>query len=963
MYEEYLNIFKEHAARYGKKVAVFFMVGIFYEMYDVYDPSTGKGLTTVSELVDLLGLKVSVKKGEGPGGLDGIVAGIPDYTLHKWAGKLTSEGWTVVVVEQVKGVNGKVVRREVRRILTPGSHVEVAGSGDHYITFVTLSQQSVTLVALDLTTGHLHTFDTSMAQSSDILQFMHVYPPKEVLWAYHGPHALSPYSESQVKQALGCPAHVAFHQRNPLNSGAWTNPAFREEYLQQKCSLKSLLPTHVALYVKAGSNTETALLSLLNALEEFWPSMSLGALLVFPWIPGSMMRLGENALMQLHMPDVLDLLDTPATAMGRRGMRERLLKPSANPSNIMANLDAVEVWTLKDSTVRDETMKRMRTISDLDRLYRKLQQGSFNATDILGLDISLKALTWLGASESHISHVRSKTFAMFDLDKALAASEDTSLFLQGLVADLDTLEAKIQEVHQKIQGWIGQRAASISISPDSLRTEFREKTLIIRGPRAIIQNLKNSGKLPPNTTAVVNKSNSYLESHEIDALHGTLCRLRSDLRSKSLVFQIEKGTLLANEILVEWMQLTEWIMYADSNLALARSALRLGYTKPQILDGDEGFLSVEGLRHPILESQDRKITYVQHSVHLDSDMPGWLLYGLNASGKSSLMRATGLALLLAQGGSFVPASKMCISPFESLHTRIVNTDNIWLGLSSFAVEMSEMREIFRDAGPKSLILGDELCSGTETTSATALVAAGLLGLLRRGAKFFFATHLHGLMKIPEITGAQGLRVWHLHVEYDPVSETLRYHRVLREGSGSSLYGLEVAKAMKLPADILEDAQIFRKRLAGEAVLSEATGSAWNSSVIRTICEMCGNSIVKSLEVHHVRERSDANSNGRLPDGSSVHARANLSTLCETCHDAVHAKASVLGPVIQTSEGSERSVSVKTESSKSKWSEEELATIKNVFVKFPSLSDKNLSNYLLNSSYNIKISPATLKKMR
>jgi DNA mismatch repair protein MutS len=960
MYEEYLTLFNEHAARYGKKVAVFFMVGIFYEMYDVYDPSTGKGRTTVSELVDYLGLKVSVKKGEGPGGLDGIVAGIPDYTLHKWAGRLTSEGWTVVVVEQVKSVAGKVIRREVQRILTPGSHVEVAGSGDHYITFVTLLGTSVTLVALDLTTGHLHVFDTTIEQSSDILQFMHVYPPKEVLWAYQGPNLVSPYTESQLKQALGCPS-VTFHQRKPLNSGAWLTPAFREEYLQQRCGLKILLPTHVALQLKQGSNSETALLSLLHALEELWPSLSLGALLVFPWIPGSMMRLGENALMQLHMPDVLELLDVPATAMGRRGVRERLLKPSADPREIEDNLNAVEVWTLKAAAERDETVKRMRTISDLDRLYRKIQQGAITATDIMGLDTSLKALRWLGASESDIVEVEVQTFKVFDYGKAITMCEDHTLFVKGLIPELDALEAQIQGVHQKIQEWIAQRVKGLSMSTDSLKPDYRDKSLVIKGPRAVIQSLKLSGTLPANATAIVNKSNSYLESPEIDAFYGSLCRLRSELRSKSQVAQVEKGSELTSLILAPWMQVTQWITYADVNLTLARSALRLGYTKPQILDGDEGFLWLDGLRHPILESQDRKIPYVQHSVHLDSQEPGWLLYGLNASGKSSLMRATGLAVLLAQGGSFVPASKMALSPFTSLHTRIVNTDNLWMGLSSFAVEMSELREIFREAGPKSLVLGDELCSGTETTSATALVAAGLLGLLRREAKFFFATHLHGLTKIPEVAKATGLRIWHLHVEYDPVSEKLIYHRVLREGSGSSLYGLEVAKAMKIPADILEDALLFRKRLTGEVVLSEATGSSWNSSVIRTACSLCGALVTKSLEVHHIRERSEADANGRLPDGSDVHARANLVTVCDACHDDLHKKEVSVGPVVQTSEGSERSVSVKTET-KSKWSEDELTTIKNTFIKFPSISDKTMSNYLLNSS-NIKISASSLKKMR
>jgi DNA mismatch repair protein MutS len=181
----------------------------------------------------------------------------------------------------------------------------------------------------------------------------------------------------------------------------------------------------------------------------------------------------------------------------------------------------------------------------------------------------------------------------------------------------------------------------------------------------------------------------------------------------------------------------------DVGLTLAKVAVELGYVKPTLIEGDEGSLQIKGLRHPLLELQDRKVQYVQHDISLgcsNDGNQGWLLYGLNASGKSSLMRATGLAVLLAQAGSFVPAQSMTLCPFSSLHTRIINTDNLWMGLSSFAVEMSEMRDIFQSAGPKSLVLGDELCSGTETTSATALVAAGLNGLLKRGARFLFASH-------------------------------------------------------------------------------------------------------------------------------------------------------------------------------------------------------------------------------
>jgi DNA mismatch repair protein MutS len=285
-----------------------------------------------------------------------------------------------------------------------------------------------------------------------------------------------------------------------------------------------------------------------------------------------------------------------------------------------------------------------------------------------------------------------------------------------------------------------------------------------------------------------------------------------------------------------------------------------------------------------------------------------------------------------------------------------------MGLSSFAVEMSEMRDIFRDAGSKSLVLGDELCSGTETTSATSLVAAGLTGLLRRQAKFLFATHLHGLSKIQEIITNTKLKIWHLHVEYDKIKDKLIYHRSLREGSGSSLYGLEVAKAMKIPSDILEDAIRFRKILAGEAELSESVGSSWNSCISKVKCSICGSTENSDLEVHHIKERHLANKDGILPDGSRVHNQSNLIVLCDHCHDKTHSGLIEIGPMIQTSDGIERSVTTVTSISKSKWSPEETQIIKESFIKFPKLSAANLSKYLLNQ-HTIHISSSTLQKMR
>jgi DNA mismatch repair protein MutS len=129
---------------------------------------------------------------------------------------------------------------------------------------------------------------------------------------------------------------------------------------------------------------------------------------------------------------------------------------------------------------------------------------------------------------------------------------------------------------------------------------------------------------------------------------------------------------------------------------------------------------------------------------------------------------------------------MMLRPFKKLATRILNQDNLWAGLSSFAVEMSELREILAVADDQTLVLGDELCAGTESISGTAIVAAGIQHLYKAGSRFVLATHLHDLMKLPKVTSLPCLKIWHLHVEYNPIKDLLIYHRTLREGPGSTI---------------------------------------------------------------------------------------------------------------------------------------------------------------------------------
>ena len=160
-----------------------------------------------------------------------------------------------------------------------------------------------------------------------------------------------------------------------------------------------------------------------------------------------------------------------------------------------------------------------------------------------------------------------------------------------------------------------------------------------------------------------------------------------------------------------------------------------------------------------------------------------LLFGTNASGKSSLMKGIGLNIILAQAGFYVACKEFRYNPYHYLFTRINNNDNIFKGESSFAVEMGELRNILKRSNDKSLVLGDELCSGTENISALSIFSSSVVKLNERKTNFVFATHLHDLCKIKEVTELEKVKMYHLKVIFDNETGELVYDRKLEEGNG------------------------------------------------------------------------------------------------------------------------------------------------------------------------------------
>jgi DNA mismatch repair protein MutS len=246
------------------------------------------------------------------------------------------------------------------------------------------------------------------------------------------------------------------------------------------------------------------------------------------------------------------------------------------------------------------------------------------------------------------------------------------------------------------------------------------------------------------------------------------------------------------------------------------------------------------------------------------------------------MKALGIAVLCAQTGIPVAASEFTISPYESIFTRILGNDNLWSALSSFAVEMTEFRAILKYANCKSLILGDELCSGTETRSATAIVSAGIQILVQRGAQFLFATHLHELSELEDIRNLDEVVFAHLGVKYDSMLKQITYNRTLEAGTGTALYGLEVCYGLDMDPEFLELANSCRKK----------TVSRYNSLVEVKSCSICGSN--NKLESHHIKHQASA-VGGFVDNGVRTHDASNLAVLCEHCHNEHHAgKLTIIG---------------------------------------------------------------------
>jgi DNA mismatch repair protein MutS len=340
--------------------------------------------------------------------------------------------------------------------------------------------------------------------------------------------------------------------------------------------------------------------------------------------------------------------------------------------------------------------------------------------------------------------------------------------------------------------------------------------------------------------------------------------------------------------------ITNFITYVDIVYTKAFIASKYNYCKPEIVyeDSDKSFVKVTDLRHCLIEKIQQTELYVANDITLgkNSYKDGILLYGTNAVGKTSFIRALGISVIMAQAGLFVPASTYQFSPYKYIFTRILGNDNIFKGLSTFAVEMSELRTILRLANKNSMVLGDELCSGTESISAVSIFVSGVQKLSSVSCSFIFATHLHEIINYDEITSLHNVGLNHMSVVYNRENDCLVYDRKLKDGPGNNMYGLEVCKSLNLPQDFLDNAQNIRMKYHPElSSILEHKSSHYNAKhIVGGICENC--KIHVAVDVHHLIFQNEADKNGTINKKGlsfSKNIKANLMNLCEKCHNSIH----------------------------------------------------------------------------
>jgi len=951
--EIYFDLQLHFEQKYGKDALVLMEIGTFFEVYAVNNDELKVG--KAKEIAELLNIQLTRKsKAILENSISNpLLAGVPAVSLDRYLSRLIdTKKYTIIVVKQ-KGEMPNI-KRYVANIISPGTNFEYLNEPtENNIVSLLIDENagiySVGYAAIDVSTGkticnEIHsTRDDKTYALDEAFNLLQTYSTSEVILTLDSKEI----DKEWVMHYLELESlHYSFNTKRFRIS-------FQNELFTRVFSINSFLSSIEYLDLERHPYTTESLSVLIDFIIEH--DESIIEKMNKPQFLGNnrYMYIGNNAMEQLSVISrdpsditLLDLIDKTSTAFGKRLLKERLLNPICDKELLEKRYDLTE--KLLPNINRFET--HLKQIYDLERIARRIKLRKLHPVELTYISMSLEAISSLlmDAKESGLEIERNlyeETTEMlkvlhhtFELDicaRFRIEQINDNLFKDGIYPAIDTI-VKSQEQEVDKMDSVAQHVESLFEKDKLFTGTTKYATVSYLESEGYYLNLTKNRftliekQLKDSFVTIDNQhhffkdfSYKYLKNavkvqaplfEEITRNYET-----SQVKLVSLVKQryVESLDLLENRFSLLLDKLIIFIANIDVAISNAKCSKTMNLVRPVIEEGS--FYEAIGLRHPIIESNDERGIYVPNDIFLgmnnntshnhitlnasdDEDVLGVLLYGINSSGKSSLMKSIGLSVVLAQAGFFVPAVELRFGLYDKLFTRIVSQDNLYKGLSTFAVEMMELKNIFNRANERSLVLGDEISQGTETESALAIVSSAILKLLSLKSTFIFATHLHQLGSIPQLQKLKHLIFLHLGIRYDESNDSLIYNRVLQLGMGDSLYGLEFAKSLHMNKEFLTMAQTIRENLShsGSEIkkLNKQKRSKYNKELYLSKCALCDE---KVEDVHHIQEQYQANESGNIEHFHKNH-KYNLIPLCKKHHKLVHDGEITISGFVMTDEG-------------------------------------------------------------
>ena len=801
--------YREIKARHPHSI-LFFRMGDFYEMF-FEDAETG---------ARVLGLTLTSRNNGGASEVP--LAGVPVKAAGEYVRRLVQQGFRVAICEQVEDprLAKGIVKREVIETVTPGAAYSddlLDGARNNFLCAVRVDGQHLGVAAVDLSTGEFRLVHGTRGDANAVLCRL---TPREVLVV------AGDVAAQDTLRGLD----VLLTERE-----AWEFDAgLASDALAQHFRVQSLEGFGVGAEDAAALGAAGALLRYLRELQP-------GGVphLAHPTIerPGGTMPLDEMTRRNLELVEsmrggdtagtLLGVLDRTQTPMGARLMRQWILAPLTERGAIDARLDAVGAW-VAESTARAALREALDGVRDVERLSGKTAAGRATPRDLRALGDSL---TRLPAVHAALGRVRAAGLLVtvgetWDDAASVAALITTTLVARPplTIGDGETIapgvDAALDDLRAITTG--GKDAIAQLQAGERARTGINSLKVGYNRVFGYYIEITNANKhLVPadyqrrqTLTGAERYVTPALKEFEEKVLHATerteeLERQRfEELRAKTAA---EIGRL---------QQVASTLAQLDVLAALADVAAREGYVRPEV--SDDFALDITGGRHPVVERMMPRDQFIPNDVSLTAAARMIILTGPNMAGKSTILRQIGLIALMAQMGSFVPATRARVGIADRVFTRVGASDNLVRGQSTFMVEMSETSAILHTATARSLVLLDEIGRGTSTWDGVSIAWAVSEHLHDGvGCKTVFATHYHELTQLAN----ELVSVRNYNVAVKEVGDEVLFLHRLQPGGADRSYGIEVGRLAGLPAPVIARARALLRLLEGEDLAAALAGPA------------------------------------------------------------------------------------------------------------------------------------------